>query len=760
MSNPIPKLPTGDNNLIQKPNPATMNIGAKTPAIISQNQVREAFNPLSVSLGANSPNSDITRRKDKSAPNSDGEKTDWKRIKQGTDSDKTSKTQGKNSSEKPQNSNVRDAKQSNTDVRENREKTPHNNAEKSNNGNHAAKSKDGNDNSAAKNSSRNAAQNNENRDSKSNNQPRAETSNNGNRNSNSAREGGDSAGRNNETNRASVELRFRSSSASQSQSNKAQVAADASVNGSNRAQVTADVSINGPNRGHGRGKPEQSNQNPDKTSPDNRNSANAPRDAARNTPLFNNRNQASNSNAPGRNAANSGAQQARNLNLTVNVSIENNSENYSNSRGNRQNGFLGEVIRQVFRESDVYLSRNAVKTLIEQRGENVSHRPGSSVFEPLPKEIQQLVRAIENQVLHTPDRRQIDIKYASNRVNIEISPELDNQIRTAKNLFTQIFGTSDAKQFSQMNIQERMLAAVEIFFKNLPAEMPKNLQHNSVEKVLAGFLLARGLVSPDKGNSTENLLEMMQTAATDKVSLAAMRDFGGLVKVLISDAASAKSTANLEIAVQKFARILTAINCLDAVLTAVKLASQSQFAGGNVGRTLAIVQVYELINRLVLAGQNAMREAAEAAQKNAARGETDKNSRDVFPAKTVADLTETDTANKKTGDSKNVRAESALRNFLEFNPMYAGDKSLSAFDNADNARQAQRDFLDHHQIEIEQWLRSGNHRLVKDINFEKPIGIVVERNKNDFLSATTARIVLVRDGSAQGWHFLKSFLVA
>lgn len=730
MSNPIPKLPTGDNKFSQKPNPAAeMNTGATTPAKISEKQVREAFNPLNVSVGAKSPNSDITRRKDKSASNPESEKTDWKRIKRGTDAAKTSETRETDSPGKPKNFNGKDAKPSNMGVREHQEKARPNDAGKSNNGNHTARGKNGDDNSAAKNSNRNATENNENRNSKSNDQPRAERSNNGNRNS-SSRDGDNTARRDNQTNRSNVEVSVRGS-ASQSQSHKVQIAADASINGLNREQ--------------GRGKSEQSNQNP----------ANAPKDGAQNTALFNNRNQPSNGNAPGRNAA-----QTRQLNLTVNVSIANNSENQSNSPGSRQNGFLGEVISQVFRESDVYLSRGAVKTLIEQRGENVSHRSGNSVFEPLPKEIHQLVLAIESQVLHTPDRLQAGNRHASVQVNIEIPRELDSQIRAAKNLFTQIFGTSDARHFSQMNIEERMLAAVEIFFKNLPAGMPTNLQNNSVEKVLAGFLLARGLISPDKGNSTENLLEMMRTAATDKVSLAAMRDFGGLVKVLISDAAASKSTANLEIAVQKFARILAAINCLDAVLTAVKLASQSQFAGGNVGRTLALVQVYELINRLVLAGQNAMLEAAETAQKNAAKGETDKNSLNVLPAKTVADLSENDGANKKTGESKNLRAESVLRNFLEFNPMYAGDKSISAFDNSDNARQAQNDFLDHHQIEIEQWLRSGNHRLVKDVDFEKPIGIVVERDSSDFLSATTARIVLVRDGSVQGWHFLKSFLVA
>lgn len=764
------------------------------PVTVSAGQGREIFNQVNVSLGANLRNSDLLRGREKSARNnngSEGEKTDWKAIKQGTDSAKTSKNQGTDSPKMSKNSHGDDAKLNNSHVLEPKEQTRSNGAEKSNKGQPAAKPNDRNNDSATKGSNQTATQNNENRGGKTNNQPRVETSNNekngGNQNP-SSRGGGNSAkpsnetnssnnnrSGNNETNRSNVEINYRGSE-SQAQSNKEQDATNSSPTSKlNRGQE------HGENE-QGRGNSKQTNPSSVKTplnnpnaannSPNNPNAANAPKNAAENTPPFNNRNQPTAGDTPGRNAPNMTAPQTRQLNLTVvNAAARSNSENNSSLQGNRQNRLLGEVISQVFRENDVYLSRNAVDNLVEHRGASTSNRSGNPASDLLPKEILQLVRAIENQVLQNPGERQIDNKSAASQVNIRISPELDSQIQAAKNLFTQIFGTADAKHFSRLNIQERMLAAIEMFLGNLPAGMPEDLQNNSPEKVFAGFLLARGLVSSESGHSTENLIAMMQSAAGDKVSLAAMRDFGGLVKVLISDAAASKSTANLETAVEKFARILVAINCLDTVLTAVKLASRSQFAGGNIGRTLAITQVYELINRLVLAGQKAMNEAAEIAQKNAGfKGESDKNSRNIFPAKTVEDLSETGAANRKTveskttnnktADAKNIQAENALRNYLEFNPLMANDKFVSAFENSDDARRAQNDFLNRHQIEIEQWLRGGNHRLVKDIDFEKPLGIVVERDKNDFFSATTARIVLVRDGSAQGWHFLKSFLVA
>jgi hypothetical protein len=71
----------------------------------------------------------------------------------------------------------------------------------------------------------------------------------------------------------------------------------------------------------------------------------------------------------------------------------------------------------------------------------------------------------------------------------------------------------------------------------------------------------------------------------------------------------------------------------------------------------------------------------------------------------------------------------------------------------------QKDFIDLYHNDIAEWLESGKHRFVKDYDFDKPVGVVVERGSDGVFTANTARFVLVRDGSVQGWHFLKSFLV-
>jgi hypothetical protein len=269
------------------------------------------------------------------------------------------------------------------------------------------------------------------------------------------------------------------------------------------------------------------------------------------------------------------------------------------------------------------------------------------------------------------------------------------------------------------------------------------------------MLLARGLLMGDENLANlRNFVASQPTILPRDVNLTAMRDVGQLVRVLIADSALAKSSANLDLAVQKFIRILLANNELGVLLASISLASQTRNSSGLVSRSLALAQIYELINRLILAGEKAMKQAELA---NAAK--TLNQESEIGKFLTVASSDGNDENLSQFSKRQINGAESVLRQFLEFNPAFVMDKSVSAFDNSENARQAQQDFVSIYQDDIDRWLRSGNHRLVKEIDLGKPIGIVVERNNSEVFTANVVRMVLVRDSSVQGWHFLKSVLV-
>lgn len=422
-------------------------------------------------------------------------------------------------------------------------------------------------------------------------------------------------------------------------------------------------------------------------------------------------------------------------------------------RANLQNSLLRLVLGPVLQQNDIYLSTRSLNNLIDNHANNGQNNFGQT--NALPKQVgdllQNLGKTLSNFV-NNPSN--LDGKMI-HQVTSELAHHFETQIQAAKNLLLNTPGL-DGKHFEQLNIRERMQAAVDLLPRHIPAETLQTLQNHPADEILNGLLLARGFAAANENAPSAKNLAVLTNTLSKEISPAALRDIGQLVKILIADAAFAKTTANLDLAVQKFVRILLANNELGVLLAVINLAGESHLTGGLMSRSLALAQIYEMINRLILAGEKAMNEAMP---KNSAENLLQKSEKNNFISLSVkvSDKDETNPNLHKTG---NTGAEGALRQFLEFNPAFMQDKSASAFTNSDDARQAQKDFVSAYQTEIEQWLRSGNHRLVKDIEFEKPIGIVVERNSDGYFSASKARIVLVRDGSVQGWHFLKSFLVS
>lgn len=405
---------------------------------------------------------------------------------------------------------------------------------------------------------------------------------------------------------------------------------------------------------------------------------------------------------------------------------------------NLRDNALRSAINETLRQNDIYVSRNVVNNVI-----------GNTRSTNIPSEVRQLVQSVVNQLSNalnnsTPVNPQIIRQTAA-----EISNNLQSQINSARNIlaFTPL---PDAKNFSHLNIQERVFLAVELMFNHLPSET--SLQNLSNKEIYNGLMLARGMVSSGENTANiRNLIALRSDILPNGFSPAGLRDLGQLVKSLVAGAANAKTTVNLDAAVQRFIKILIANNELGVLLAATALAKQAEFGSLSMNRTLALVQIYQLIARLMQAGEAAMKEAA---LKNApAKNENN------LTAIGLNKITDVEEKSAMLRDLQNNNLHNSLKNFLEFNPASITDRSASSFVNPDDARHAQQHFSSNHHDEIEQWVNSGNHRFVKEIDLDKPIGVVVERGSDDFFPATKARIVLVRDSSPQGWHFLKSFLV-
>ncbi|HEX9963176.1 MAG TPA: RNase A-like domain-containing protein, partial [Pyrinomonadaceae bacterium] len=365
-------------------------------------------------------------------------------------------------------------------------------------------------------------------------------------------------------------------------------------------------------------------------------------------------------------------------------------------------------------------------------------------------EITQIVRTIKTQVLTVLNNPQI--KFNGNvRVTIQNSPELSNLIHASKHVLLQNFG---AKPIANLNLHARMHITAELILRYLSKTQANVLLNHSTKQILNGLLLARGFaITADKFFPRHDIFSAKKFPLPFNVPPVVIRNLGNAVKSLIVEARLAQTPKDLEVAVEKFTRNLSGKNNLDALLSAVKLAEHLGLKGNVEGEADVPEKIAELVKFLILAGDRALQSVADAF--DAAEGE-------LLLAQN-ADNPESAELERNyetiwSGDSS-ADAEGALRRQLEFNPFFQNERAASAFENPNEASRAREEFSNRFHNEIEQWLQSGNHRFVKDIELEKPIGIVVERGTSGFFMADTARIILVRDGSVQGWHFLKSFLV-
>jgi Bacterial CdiA-CT RNAse A domain len=104
------------------------------------------------------------------------------------------------------------------------------------------------------------------------------------------------------------------------------------------------------------------------------------------------------------------------------------------------------------------------------------------------------------------------------------------------------------------------------------------------------------------------------------------------------------------------------------------------------------------------------------------------------------------------------KSEHWLRKRLNTDPILKNEDFCSSFRNEVVANRTQGRFVKQHRAEIEAWLKSGKGwKYQNTIKMEEPVGIVVERGKLNAMESQTARVVILRDSSPQGWHILTSF---
>ena len=103
------------------------------------------------------------------------------------------------------------------------------------------------------------------------------------------------------------------------------------------------------------------------------------------------------------------------------------------------------------------------------------------------------------------------------------------------------------------------------------------------------------------------------------------------------------------------------------------------------------------------------------------------------------------------------KSESWLRNRLKTDSTLE-EGFASSFNNVEVANRVQGRFVNRYKTEINAWLKNSSRKPLKlELDMKEPIGIVVENGKAGHTLSTSARAILIKDNSEQGWHFLTSF---
>lgn len=401
----------------------------------------------------------------------------------------------------------------------------------------------------------------------------------------------------------------------------------------------------------------------------------------------------------------------------VNTNEDRNSDDYESYNTNRNyNANRANLRRGIIRD---YLLQNLRNTILETKV-STNDRNG----------LQLLTRAVADQLSRTIS----DPLMVTNNGLKTIEREIANFLRTDS--------IHASNQLSVPVSYDRAIQISQLLLKHLPHDVSKQFKDVTPQKMLDGMILLQ-LWEGTGGclGDVRKITNCKPSILPDGMVWASFRDAGVLVAALLKNAQEFNDNRSIDMAVQRFVKVLLAKGELGVLLTAVKLTADARSGQMSLSRVAALVQVYELIGQLVRNAEQAMKEAAASA------------------APKQAELSRTDRGLAFSGAVESDEAEAALRQYLAFNPAAQADSGASAFFSEGLAETSARIAVDSSQREIVEWLSSGRHRFVTEVDIGRPVGVVIDRSSDECLTASQIRIVLVRDASVLGWHILRSSLV-
>ncbi len=382
-------------------------------------------------------------------------------------------------------------------------------------------------------------------------------------------------------------------------------------------------------------------------------------------------------------------------------------ENHNANRANLRRGIIRDYLQQTLQNNLLEL-----KTAINARSG-----------------LEQLAKTVGEQLSRTSN----DPLMVTDRVLKTIEKEITNLLRVDS---TQNFGRP-------VNVPyDRALQVADLVFRHFPPDFSKQLKDVTPQRLLEGMILLHLWAAPG-GNLTDvqRISNCRPGILPEGMAWSSFRETGLLVASLFRNAGTLSDRAGLDVAVQRFVKLLIAKNELGVLLAAVRLTSEAMSGRLPLSRVAALVQVYELIGQLVRNAERAMKEAAESSLPKS------------------VEVMKTEHGLSFSGAVETSEAESALRQYLAFNPSANADSGAAAFFSSQLAETSSRLAVDSSQKELLEWINSGRHRFVTEADLGRPLGVVIDKASEECFTASQIRVVLVRDASVLGWHILKSSLV-